>query len=129
MLKKRQVSGVLVFGVIVLLIGMSIVPIISGNIGEANSVKDVAKRDIDSENINKETKKTENVQKQDSQNKISQPEEFILDRGIEPDEWWNNDWLYRKEITIDHTKIDEDHTKAPKREPQEPQSARPLDNK
>jgi MSHA biogenesis protein MshQ len=33
--------------------------------------------------------------------------------SMEDVDWWNNDWLFRKQITIDHTKVDGDLTNFP----------------
>ena len=99
---KNTLKNASVFGVVLIFIFSALSPVISL---QAKNIVNI----LFSEKINIEDQlpsgSKENILNQNSDQLSNNPDPITLDIS---DPWWDNNWQYRKEITVNHSKVAED---------------------
>ena len=105
--KKAVVLGialVFVFSAFIPAIGSQIKNVVSSNSSEDAMIKIDVEESVDGVDVID----SDSLQQDDEH--LDNPSPLQLGPG---DPWWNFEWLYRKEITINHSKVDADLTNFP----------------
>lgn len=108
-MNKDVAKKIVVFGMALVLVLVILIPSVDSQFSAIFNASSVQKEHI-------KNGSRESVNNLDSNSVFEsklKTEEATYTLPLETGNWWNDSWLYRKNITIDHTKVDDDFVNFP----------------